>query len=68
MIGHVVALESAGWHVVELRPENAYDEAAAWTVAIRRFDLDAFIAVTAVDPDAALAELVRYAAVDAPER
>ena len=68
LVRHLVALEAAGWCVVELRPLIDCGETALWRAAITRVDLDASMAVSAVDPDAALAELVRYASADAKER
>ena len=65
---HVTALEAAGWRIVALRPSSPCGEAALWSVAITRADREASMTVSAADPDAALAELVRYASADATER
>ncbi|HWO20379.1 MAG TPA: hypothetical protein VNO30_16535 [Kofleriaceae bacterium] len=63
---HVVvieALEAIGWRVSELRPSI---DRELWHVTIERVDLVASMTATAPDPDVALEELARYAAVDAP--
>jgi hypothetical protein len=67
LVRHLTALDAAGWRVVELRPLMACGEPALWRAAITRVDLDASISVSATDPEVALAELVRYASVDATE-
>jgi hypothetical protein len=60
-----IALEAAGWHVIELRPSST-DELALWRVTIERFDQSITMTLRdAEDPDAAMEELVRYARVDA---
>jgi hypothetical protein len=65
---HVAALlklSALGWHVTEIRPGRAAP--VIWRVTIRRYDGHASITLTEADPDAALDELFRYAAVDAEE-
>jgi len=63
---HIIALEAIGWRVVELRPSIIGDEPALWSVTIERTDENASMTATEVDPDVALAELVRYTQADAP--
>lgn len=58
----IEALEAIGWRVTELRPSLDREQ---WYVTIERVDLVASMTVTAPDPDVALEELARYAAVDA---
>jgi hypothetical protein len=58
----IEALEAIGWRVSELRPSI---DRELWHVTIERVDLVASMTVTAPDPDVALEELARYAAVDA---
>lgn len=67
LVRQIFALEAAGWRLVGLRPSSlgAEAETARWRVTIARFDENASITVTEADPDAALAELVRYAQADA---
>ena len=67
LVHHIVALAAAGWHVVELRPSLSSGQAALWHVAIARFDLAVKLSATEADPDAALAELARYASTDAAQ-
>jgi hypothetical protein len=66
---HVAALlelSAFGWHVTEIRPDiGGGDAPVLWRVTIRRYDGYASITITEADPDAALDELARYAAVDA---
>jgi hypothetical protein len=64
-VSHVIALDALGWRVVELRPSLIDGEVALWRVTAERADLDAYMRMTAADPGVALAELVRYASVDA---
>jgi hypothetical protein len=60
------ALCALGWEVTELRP--SIDAPALWRVTIKRHDgAVAIIVLDAADPDAALEELARYAAVDAED-
>src|SRR6187549_771500 len=62
---HVAALRelgALGWRVTEIRPDRAL-----WRVTVTRYDGDATIGVTDPDPDEALDEAVRSAAVDADE-
>jgi hypothetical protein len=65
LVRHIVELEAAGWHVVELRPSTIGDAPALWRVTIERYDESAFMTMTEADPEVALAELVRYAQADA---
>lgn len=65
LLRHIVALAAIGWRVVELRPSIYEGEAELWYVTITRVDFGASLTVTEADPDVALAELVRYAQVDA---
>src|SRR5215212_12107268 len=65
VVSHLVALDAAGWHVVEMRPEGSCDDVPLWYVAITRFDLDTTISVWGGELGSALAELVRYASADA---
>ena len=65
---HVAALlelSALGWHVTEIRPGRV--EPVLWRVTIRRYDGYASITLTEADPDTALDELSRYAAVDGKE-
>jgi hypothetical protein len=60
LVQHCVALEAAGWHVVTLRPSDT-DEPLLWRVTIERHDEAMTMTMSEVaEPDAALAELVRY--------
>jgi hypothetical protein len=62
---HGIALEAAGWRVVELRPSGA-DELALWRVTIERYDGAMAMTVRdAISPDVAIEELLRYMQVDA---
>lgn len=65
---HFIALDAVGWRVVEIRPPVSRDEGELWRVAITRVDYVASMTATAPDPDAALAELVRYASADGREQ
>jgi hypothetical protein len=62
-----LALEAVGWLVAELRPSVAGDEPPLWRVSITRFDLNASMSASAVDPKDALAELLHYVSADAEE-
>jgi hypothetical protein len=64
-VAAIVALDAIGWRVTEIWPSLDYG-GALWQVTIKRVDFDASITVTATDPDAALEEIARYAAADAP--
>jgi hypothetical protein len=66
-VRYIIALDAIGWRIAELRPLGSGDGAPSWHARIIRVDLDASIAVSATDPDLALAELVRYASADATE-
>lgn len=66
LVRHIIALESIGWRVVGLRPSITGDAPALWRVTIERTDESASMTATEVDPDVALAELVRYTQADAP--
>ena len=66
---HVVfisALDALGWRVTKISPEGGGDT-PLWHVTIGRVDLVAYMTAVAPDPDMALKELIRYAAVDADE-
>lgn len=66
---HVAAfleLSALGWHVAEIRPDRSAP--ALWRVRIERYDGYASITVMEVDPDEALEELIRYAAIDGTEK
>ncbi len=65
LVGHIVALEAIGWHVVGLRPSCSGDEPTLWHVTIERHDEGASMTMVDADPEDALAELVRYAQADA---
>lgn len=65
LVHHIVTLEAFGWRVVGLRPHATGGEPPLWRVTIERFDESASMTMTEADPAAALAELVRYARVDA---
>ena len=58
-VAALVELASLGWRVTEIRPDRALGR-----VTITRYDGDATIGVTNIDPDAALDETLRYASVD----
>jgi len=65
-VATLTALGVLGWYVTEIRP--ARDASALWRVEIERYDRAVSItALDATDPDAALEELARYAAVDAKD-
>jgi hypothetical protein len=64
LVRHILAIEDAGWHVVELRP-NGTDELAVWHVKIERYDENATMTMADGDLEAALEELLRYVQVDA---
>jgi hypothetical protein len=65
-VATLIALGALGWHVTELRP--SIDAPVQWRVEIKRYDgAVAIIVLDAADPDAALAELARYAAADAED-
>ena len=63
LVRHILAIEAAGWHVVELRP-NSTGELAVWHVKIERYDEDATMTLADGDLEAALEELLRYVQVD----
>lgn len=65
LVRHIIELEALGWHVTQLRPWVADDEPPIWRVEIARFDLEASMSASAVVPEDALAELLRYASADA---
>jgi len=64
-VSHIIALEVTGWHVVGFRPSIAGDAPALWRVTIERTDENASMTAIEVDPEVALAELVRYTRADA---
>jgi hypothetical protein len=55
-----------GWRVTELRSD--FDVPVLWRVTIGRYDGGVLITAIAADPDDALDELARYAAVGEDER
>ena len=62
---HGIALESAGWHVIEVRP-SATDALALWRVTIERYDRTMTMTLRdAISPDDAIEELLRYTQADA---
>jgi hypothetical protein len=65
LVRHILALEAIGWRITQLRPSVAGDEPPLWRVVITRFDLDASMSASAMDPADALAELLHYASADA---
>jgi hypothetical protein len=65
LVRRIVELETLGWHVVGLRPSRTGDEPTLWSVTIKRYDEGASMTSVEVDPDLALANLLRYARVDA---
>jgi hypothetical protein len=65
LVRRIVELEATGWHVVRLRPSTSSETSALWRVTIERYDQNATMTITEADPEAALAELVRYAKADA---
>jgi len=65
-VAMIIALAEIGWYVTEIRP--SVDAPVQWRVAIKRHDgALAIVVLDATDPDAALEELLRYAAVDAED-
>jgi hypothetical protein len=62
----ISALNALGWRVTKIRPEGEEDT-PLWHVTIERVDHVAYMTAVAPDPDTALEELIRYAAVDADE-
>jgi hypothetical protein len=64
LVQRIVELEALGWHVVGFRPSRTGDEPPLWRVTIERHDEGASMTMVEVDPDVALAELVRYARAD----
>jgi hypothetical protein len=58
----LLELAALGWYVTSIRPDR--DAPVLWHVVVERFDRNATISVTDVDPDEALDELLRYASVD----
>jgi hypothetical protein len=67
LIRHIIALETIGWHITQLRPSLAGDIPPLWRVAITRSDLDASMSASALAPEDALAELLHHASADAEE-
>ena len=65
LVRRIFELEAIGWHVVRLRPSTTDEASALWRVTIERYDENATMTITEADPEAALAELVRYAKADA---
>lgn len=65
-VATIATLLARGWRVGEIRPST--DAPVLWRVTAERYDGAVSITITdAVDPDAALEELARYAAADARE-
>jgi hypothetical protein len=65
LVRHCLALEAAGWHVTELRP-HGITEPLLWRVTIERYDENLTMTIPeAADPEAALADLLRYVQADA---
>ena len=65
---HIAALRELavnGWYISEIKPDRTAP--VLWRLSMRRYDSNASISVADGDFDAALAELLRYAAVDAEE-
>jgi hypothetical protein len=62
-VAAIVALDAIGWRVTELRPAIGHGH-GLWLAKIERVDLVASMTVIAPDPDVALQELARYAAID----
>jgi hypothetical protein len=55
-------LAALGWYVTSIRPDR--EAPFLWSVTIMRFDGNASISTTDIDPDEALDEALRYASVD----
>jgi len=65
LVRHGIALEAAGWYVVEVRPSST-DALALWRVTIERYDQAMTMTVRdEAKPDDAIADLLRYVQVDA---
>ena len=64
LVRHILALDRAGWRVVEIRPDITGGGAELWHTTVMRRDGDMSMTVTAADPEVALSELLRYAQVD----
>ena len=65
LVRHGIALEAAGWHVVEVRPSGT-NALALWCVTIERYDQAMTMTIRdAINPDVAIEDLLRYAQVDA---
>jgi len=64
----IAELAAVGWRITALWPERLDGHVVLWHVAITRVDDVATMTACATEPDGALAELVRYTAVDATER
>jgi hypothetical protein len=62
-VAFISALDALGWRVTKIRPEGEEDN-PLWHVTIERVDLAAYMTAITLDPDVALEELIRYAAVD----
>ena len=61
----ILALDSMGWRVIEIRPSIDHDD-GLWHVTIDRVDFVASMTVTALDPDLALEELALHRGCDEP--
>jgi hypothetical protein len=65
---HIAAMRELavlGWHVTEIRPDR--EPPVLWSVSIRRYDGNVEMTISEADPDAALDELLHYAAADEDE-
>ena len=65
---HVTALRelaALGWRIVEIAPDR--EPPVLWTVRARRHDDNVEIVVHEADPDAALEEVLHFAACDEDE-
>ena len=60
----LLELASLGWFVTKISPDLEAPR-VLWRITIVRYDVAASITVTDADPDDVLAELLRYASIDA---
>jgi hypothetical protein len=61
-VAALITLGALGWYVTAIRPDRT--QPVLWRVTIERFDGYASISVKEADPDDALDEVLRYAAID----
>lgn len=61
-VAALITLGALGWYVTQIRPDRIGP--GLWRVPVERFDGHASISVIEVDPDDALDEAIRYAAID----